>query len=186
MCSVDKSNKCPPPVACSVAASQAVVDTLDGHGEFRHKPPPGYRGVADWIMENHPGRNKKKKPVSAAVPPQPLLKRSLSQRVDPDETMAKLRVCSGWQTATLSSAGNDEGGASELFSATSLYPSAVTDRVVLARDSGVWYYESAMSALQRRETDIDGRSKQCNFCIGFATRRFFGNYIEGLGVGDGE
>ena len=165
----------------STGATQAVQDTLEGHHEFRHKPPTGYRAVAEWIMENHPGRSKKQR---AAPPPPPILMRSLSQQVDPYEAVVRLRVCSGWQTATLLATETDGDCANESFSATGLYPSAVADRVVLAPGSGVWYYEAAISALERAETDIDGRSKQCKCSIGFATRRFFGNYIEGLGVGD--
>ena len=167
----------------SASATKAVQDTLEGHREFRYKPPTGYRAVSEWIMENHPGRNRKQRVAPPPLSP-PVLKRSLSQQVDPHEAVVRLRVCSGWQTATLSATENDGDYASESFSATSLFPSAVADRVVLAPGSGVWYYEAAISVLQRGKTDIDGRCKKCKCSIGFATRRFFGHYIEGLGVGD--
>ena len=164
--------------------SKAVQDTLKGHATFQHKPPTAdYRSVADWIMENHPDRTQKQRHlVQTPRGIQPSLSQRILPSLSPDTAVVRLYVCSGWQTATIST---DDESITETFSATSLYPSAVADRVKMARDTGAWYYEVTVRANKHR-TEGSKEEPAAKGAIGFATRRFFGNYMTGEGVGDDE
>lgn len=152
-----------------------------GESPFAHPVPAGHSSVHDWICGMRTLLSGSTTGDVAGPPQPPSLVRGISTVYQDCNPGVMIRVHSGHTHAILENADNIVG-------ARDGYPSFVAHDLLLVR--GHWAFEAEILCFDGGEKRTRAQRRQGTeqskpgACVGWADKRFFGDYVRNIGVGD--